>query len=93
MPKKKTSKTNSAPAVDRAAPCSAFVIFAESLRKMAGFYNEHPSPGHIRPVDAIQMALCDAAGAAEYAAQCKQWVKPGVWEKPNTKLSDAPRSE
>jgi len=29
------------------------------------------------------MALCDAAGAAEYAAQGKQWVKPGVWKKPN----------
>lgn len=58
-------------------------IFATSLRRMALFYSEHPSPGLIRPVDAIQMALCDAAGAAEYAAQGMQWVEPGVWEKPN----------
>lgn len=83
MPKKKATKRATAAAVAGAADCSVFAIFAASLRKMSNFYSSHPSPGLIRPVDAIQMALCDAAGAAEYAAQGKQWVKPGVWEKPN----------
>lgn len=57
-------------------------IFAASLRKMALFYSEHPSPGLIQPIDAIGMVLLDASGAAEYAAQGKQWVSPGVWRKP-----------
>lgn len=67
-------------------------IFATSLRRMALFYSEHPSPGLIRPVDAIQMAL-DVAGAAEYAAQGKQWVKPGVWRKPNDKAQAQPDNQ
>lgn len=65
-------------------------IFATSLRKMALFYSEHPSPGLIRPVGAIQMALLDAAGAAEHAAQGKQWVSPGVWRKPAKRRSTKP---
>lgn len=78
-------KRATAAAVEGAADGSALAIFAVSLRKMANFYSTHLSPGLIQPIDAIQMALCDAAGAAEYAAQGKQWVKPGVWKKPNDK--------
>jgi hypothetical protein len=90
MAKKKTTKRATAAAVAGAADGSALAIFAVSLRKMANFYASHPSPGLIQPIDAIQMALCDAAGAAEYAAQGKQWVKPGVWKKPNADYPDHP---
>ncbi len=82
-PKRKTKNTTGSPEACQQRPCSEFTIFANSLRRMADFYSSHPSPGLIQPVDAIQMALYDAAGAAEYAEQGKQWVKPGVWEKPN----------
>lgn len=93
MAKKKTTKRATAAAVAGAADGSALAIFAVSLRKMANFYSSHPSPGLIRPIDAIQMALCDAAGAAEYAAQGKQWVKPGVWKKPNDKDQAQPDNQ
>lgn len=57
-------------------------IFAESLRRMATWYDEHPSPGTITPLDAIQMSLRDTAVAAERAAQGHVWFAPNeyvVW--------------
>jgi hypothetical protein len=53
---------------------------------MSGFYTKHPTPGHIDPLSAIQMALADVAIAVEHAAKNEVWAGPGKWE-PNRELS------
>lgn len=60
---------------------SAFAAcLTTSLRGMSGFYAKHPTPGHIDPVSAIQMALADVAVAVERAAKNEVWAGPGKWE-------------
>jgi hypothetical protein len=75
--------TTNSDATEGCAPpsCSAFAAcLTASLRGMSGFYVEHPTPGHIDPVSAIQMALADVAVAVEHAAKNEVWAAPGKWE-------------
>ena len=45
MPKKKTSKTDSAPAVDRAAPCSSAVLTVDILKSLKFWLHLHLNGG------------------------------------------------
>ena len=54
-------------------------IFVLSLKTMAEWYQYHPAPGAVSPLDAITGSLMDVAVAFEKSLEGKAWIAPDNW--------------